>query len=862
MKSFARGVLLAGAVATSLIVPIAAPAYAQTTARNYSIPAQDLGDALRQFGAQSGRDIVFDPALTAGKKSKPVAGAIDADRALQIMLEGSGLSYTTTSTGFAVRSAVGNVAADANSASSQGEGTAGRDEIVVVGTNIRGKAPAGSPLSTYTREDIDRTGAVTVEQFLQRLPENTASTRSDLGVAPGSGSSAENGTFGSAADLHGLGPGATLTLVNGHRLAPGGNDGQFADISAIPLAIIENVQVLSDGASAIYGSDAVAGVVNFNLRDNYSGAETTVGGSTMTRSGGGGQVQISQLVGTNWTGGHFLGAYEYYAQNPLETRDRDFVPSGFDSLGQLLPRQRRHNGFVAAAQRFGDVKVSIDGLYSSRRFAGDFGSLLTGVPSVLTGRNEQYVGNLAFNVPLFSDWSFDIVGTHAASNSHSSQLLFGSFLQERRARARLSEADAKLTGSVLELPGGDVRLAMGGGLRRETFGELALTAGGIGKRTVSSAFAELYLPIIGLGNRSRLLERLALSLAGRYDHYSDFGSAFSPKGGVSWAVREGLSFRGSYGRSFKAPALSQLSNATQVLFTFPLLDPASPTGISPTLLRFGTGNPDLKAERSRAWTVGADIERQGISGFSGSISYFSIRYQGRIAGPNVPGGFTNLFNFTDQFAPYIELAPDLAEVEAAFEAPNFVGDFAGGGPSAIVAIFNSVPANAARDISRGLDFRLSHLWDTGTARWTAFVSGTAYLKANRKATPATPELPLAGVLSSPSKLRLIGGIQFGSRHFGSGISLNYVKSYRNPNFSPPTRIDHWLTFDFNASYTTPDGAPLALRGLTISANVQNLFDEDPPRVTYPLEFGTVSGYDPINANPYGRIVSARLLKRW
>lgn len=126
MNSIAMKMLLASvALAPVAVMPLGGVAYAQTATRDYSIAAQDLGDALRQFGAQSGRDMVFDPALTAGKTSKGVNGRLGAEAALNTLLEGSGLSFTTTSAGFAVRSAVGNGTADGvETASSNGEGLA------------------------------------------------------------------------------------------------------------------------------------------------------------------------------------------------------------------------------------------------------------------------------------------------------------------------------------------------------------------------------------------------------------------------------------------------------------------------------------------------------------------------------------------------------------------------------------------------------------------------------------------------------------------------------------------------------------------------------------------------------------------
>jgi iron complex outermembrane receptor protein len=144
------------------------------------------------------------------------------------------------------------------------------DRITVTGSNIpRTNTETPSPVQVVTRQEIDRTGKTTVAEYLQTL------------TADGSGSIPKtfgNGFAGGGAgiSLRGLGAGSTLVLLNGRRMATYGlaDDGQkvFTDLSTIPLDAVERVEVLKDGASAIYGSDAIAGVVNIILRSDFQGA--------------------------------------------------------------------------------------------------------------------------------------------------------------------------------------------------------------------------------------------------------------------------------------------------------------------------------------------------------------------------------------------------------------------------------------------------------------------------------------------------------------------------------------------------------------------------------------------------------------
>ncbi|MEH6421302.1 TonB-dependent receptor [Pseudomonas sp. CGJS7] len=142
--------------------------------------------------------------------------------------------------------------------------------IQVTGSNIsRGDLETASPVQVVSREEIDRTGKATIAEYLQTLTTDGAGS-----VPKTFGNGFAGG--GTGISLRGLGAGSTLVLLNGRRMAPYGlaDDGQkvFTDLSTIPMDAVERVEVLKDGASAIYGSDAIAGVVNIILRREYTGA--------------------------------------------------------------------------------------------------------------------------------------------------------------------------------------------------------------------------------------------------------------------------------------------------------------------------------------------------------------------------------------------------------------------------------------------------------------------------------------------------------------------------------------------------------------------------------------------------------------
>jgi iron complex outermembrane receptor protein len=177
------------------------------------------------------------------------------------------------------------------------------ETVVVTGTSIRGVAPVGSNLITVGPQEITNTGAATLTQVLANVP--SLSSMGGTGRGPENG----NGGQGQSVYIHELGASAqngTLVVVDGHRIAPSGGLNPIVDPNDIPAIMLERVEVLADGASSIYGSDAVAGVVNFITRSKFDGvefkAQTGIAADTTSYMGG-------VLAGKSWDdGGVIVGA--------------------------------------------------------------------------------------------------------------------------------------------------------------------------------------------------------------------------------------------------------------------------------------------------------------------------------------------------------------------------------------------------------------------------------------------------------------------------------------------------------------------------------------------------------------------------
>ena len=205
------------------------------------------------------------------------------------------------------------------------------ETVVVTGSRIARRTDEGAlPVQTITQEQIQATGAVNAEQFLETL---SVAVQGNTNVVAASGAGATTGGV-SSVSLRGLGSQRTLVLVNGRRVSGGGTitDSTSVDINSIPIAAVARVEVLKEGASAVYGSDAIAGVVNFILRDNYSGAQLTgYGGGTS--DGGGGIKKADGVIGFGDLGAdHYnvLLVGSYNKESPLFGAQRDFARSGIN----------------------------------------------------------------------------------------------------------------------------------------------------------------------------------------------------------------------------------------------------------------------------------------------------------------------------------------------------------------------------------------------------------------------------------------------------------------------------------------------------------------------------------------------------
>lgn len=260
---------LSGSAAAAALMVFASPAMAQVQEQTFrfDIPAQGLGSALRAFGQASRQQIIFSEGSVRGRQAPALVGSFTADDGLSRLLAGSGLSVTRTRSGVLT---VGNEPARVGSATDGADTTRDVAELVVTGSRIRRTDTATSAPVTVLDEDalIER-GYTNLGQMLNQVTSNTPqfpiSTTSGFPAGPGQ----------TSPNLFNLGAGRTLTLVNGRRMVTtsSGLGDRTVDSSIIPSGLIRRVDIVQAGGAAVYGSDAIAGVVNYILKDNFEGLE-------------------------------------------------------------------------------------------------------------------------------------------------------------------------------------------------------------------------------------------------------------------------------------------------------------------------------------------------------------------------------------------------------------------------------------------------------------------------------------------------------------------------------------------------------------------------------------------------------------
>ncbi|QJU60118.1 TonB-dependent receptor [Sphingomonas sp. AP4-R1] len=863
-------------------------------------------------------------------------------------------------------------------------------EIVVTGSSIRGVPPTGSQLIQLSADAVVNTGATTTQELLSNVPQlgtfNTA-------VRPDQRS---NGIISTAPNIRGIGQAQTLVLINGHRLVGVGQLQNIPDPSIVPPSAIQRVEIVADGASSVYGSDGISGVVNVITRKDYEGLETSF------RVGYGDHystLNANAVAGHKWGTGGVMVSAEYTKNSRIANKDRDYLTEDFSAVGgrdnrvigtqctpgtyryntsatggatgdyiqfgtgalnprcsnfndgDIYPKQERLSFFGSGHQ---DVNDTIDlfgdafysrttsdalrpsgGLYTSgviTRASPFFpAGIPANVPSItayynvnrITGIPERdsqdisvYGGTVGANVKLPREfvWTTYVTGSRSKTDLHEgsfssiansalinattaataidpfgngtsdqTRITLADWEQRYFSKQYIWEINSKVDGRLFTLPGGDVKIAVGGVYRQESYDGLFLNGRigfreGVGAqaglRKVYSGFGELFIPIFGDSNATTMLHRLDISLSGRYDHYNDFGSTKNPKIGVNWSPVGGFTLRGSYSTSFHAPALPDLfgPDTRAGYLTNGLLPPGMPVGSVPGGIFIAGGNPDLDAEKSKSYSLGFDFQPESIRGLHASLTYYNVRFKGRVAFPN-----SAFFYVDPAFNPYF--VSNIVCASGSYPT----GSNCVSRPIDKATVYNLVknlplqgfpnPVNSAADLpdiysvtilrranlgqinTDGLDFDVGYQFDTRFGQIGTQVQGNYVINYDQSGAPGSAFVDQFNFGQQPFKARAQVSLKSGP--FIGVVTVNYTSKYKNQyNLATGAlgveKIASYTTADLHFGYQFPQGGILS--GSEIDLDVSNLFDQDPPFIRSATGYGI--------GDVIGRVVSVAVRKKF
>jgi iron complex outermembrane receptor protein len=435
--------------------------------------------------------------------------------------------------------------------------------------------------------------------------------------------------------------------------------------------------------------------------------------------------------------------------------------------------------------------------------------------------------------------------------------------------------DFKADGPLFELPGGPVRAALGGSWRSESFryenrfGQFITNQANEDQR-VYSLFGEINVPIVGAANEMQGVRRLELSLAGRYDHYSNFGSSIDPRIGLAWEPLAGLRLRGSYGTSYVAPKLTDYNTSDTAAAALYDLDPSSPFGLSYQIqILGGADTASLRPQKSESFTLGFELTPLAAPGLRLSLGYYDIDYKDQIT--DVPQFASLILGNPEIYGSLFTRNPTLAQVQQAIDVANAgLGFFALGpdylpdpnfDPSTVEVIIDGRRRNLARIRTRGLDFSVGYERDIGASHFNLGVEGVYILERRQQVTATSAPIETINTVFNPPELRLRARAGWSSGGWSLNAFANHVGGYTDNRVMPFAQVGSWTTIDANLSYSFGNRqGPLS--GVKIALSATNFFDSDPPGVRIINPGGFDMGFDPTNASPLGRLMAIEITKTW
>lgn len=439
-----------------------------------------------------------------------------------------------------------------------------------------------------------------------------------------------------------------------------------------------------------------------------------------------------------------------------------------------------------------------------------------------------------------------------------------------QGRDELFNARTILEGRLFALPGGDVRLAAGYEYLDDAFKQRLSPVedpvrGAIKtqpytgyNRDVHSIFGELQVPLFGPGNRRPFLYSLVVSGSLRYDHFSDFGSTTNPKIAVTWKPAAWAALRGNYSTSFNAPSpvdqLGSLRNRITIYPFNPFVRPGDSPNVIGALVLQGS-LPNLKPQTARTLSFGGDLDPTFVPGLHISANYYKVKFENLLGTPSTNSLIFS--NFPDNISTNINGLSE-AELRAfAALAPNGASVLepilAGG--RGIYETVNFLTGNYGTLRVDGIDFVVNYRHPVSFGLIDASISGNRTLSRKSQVSATAPVVDALAYDVSPLQLQASLGANIG--RLRAQATLNHSQGYDvvRTTTLPQDHVGDFNTVNLFFKYDMPGDSKL-LKDLSITLNVNNAFDQDPP--VYKLS--TQNGY--ANGFTLGRLVMFGISKQF
>ena len=356
------------------------------------------------------------------------------------------------------------------------------------------------------------------------------------------------------------------------------------------------------------------------------------------------------------------------------------------------------------------------------------------------------------------------------------------------------------------------------------------------------------------------IQRLDLDIAGRYEHYSDFGGTSHPKIGLNWTPADGWMVHASYGTSFRAPLLSELVGPLRGVFVQTYSDPLAANGTS-VGYTLGGGNQSLKPETATTFSAGVDFSPTPQSKIS--LTYYNIDYKNQI------GSYLSdltILQQTNQLGGLVTRCPSAACTALINQYTTGPGALPIlGPPLANPSVFvNGLEENLGATKTQGLDLVGSYVLQPVPlpGRWSVDLAANLTTQYDLKFTPTGAYFDVLNTIGYPLRLRMRGDIGWAEGPVTAKFFVNFVNGYTNNETTPAQSVSAYVTEDLDVAFNAGQvwQSPFT-QDLTFTFHVTNIGNLTPPYVNIPIGNGG-GGYDPTAASPLGRVISVGFGKKF